>query len=85
MEEWPAEVEQTLQQIPFPGPEIDLHTSDYARLVCHFLDIPTHKLANNRAIIESLHQLFSLYSEFKGNVYFKNEGQQQANTQKLSF
>lgn len=77
MEEWPAEVEHTLQQIPFPGPEIDLHTADYARLVCHFMDIPTHKLANNRATIESLHVLFTLYAEFKENVHFKDKGQQQ--------
>jgi intraflagellar transport protein 46 len=55
MEEWPSEVEQMLGQINFPGPEIDLHPSDYARLVCNFMDIPTHKLANQRSVIESLH------------------------------
>jgi hypothetical protein len=41
--------------MPFPGPEIDLNPADYARLVCNMVDIPTHKLANNRSVIEALH------------------------------
>ena len=65
--EWPPEMEQALKEIPFPGPEIDMHVSDYARLICQMVDIPTHKLANNKSHIESLYMLFSLYSEFKSS------------------
>ena len=68
MEEWPAEIESVLENIQFPGPEIDMSTSDYAKLICNFMDIPTHKLANNRANVESLHQLFTLYTVFKENI-----------------
>lgn len=73
MEEWPAEMEGALKNMQFPGPEIDLSTGDYARLICNFMDIPAHKLANNRATIESLHQLFTLYIEFRDNVYFQQK------------
>jgi len=44
MSEWNPEMEAALKQIPFPGPEIDMHVSDYARLISSFIDIPTHKL-----------------------------------------
>lgn len=73
MEEWPPELQDAMRNIQFPGPDVDLSTIDYARLVCHFMDIPTHKLANNRATIESLHQLFSLYIEFRDNIALNPE------------
>jgi hypothetical protein len=44
---------------------IDMHASDYAKILCSLLDIPVHKLANNKGTIESLHVLFTLYSDFK--------------------
>ena len=47
-----------------------MHTSDYARLICAMVDIPTHKLANNKSVIESLHVLFTLFHEFKSNPHF---------------
>ena len=37
------------------------------------LDIPVHKLANNKSLIESLHVLFTLFSEFRQNQHFKNQ------------
>ena len=67
MTEWPREMENALKQAPFPGPEIDMHAIDYARLVCGMVDIPCHKLANNKSVIESLHVLFSLFSDFRSN------------------
>ncbi len=70
MQEWSPEMEQALREIPFPGPEIDMHATDYARLVCSMVDIPSHKLANNKSVIESLHVLFTLFSEFKQNQHF---------------
>mmetsp|Transcript_47476 Transcript_47476/g.34761 ORF Transcript_47476/g.34761 Transcript_47476/m.34761 type:complete len:165 (-) Transcript_47476:79-573(-) len=73
MDEWPREMEAALREVEFPGPEIDMHTADYARLVCTMLDIPTHKLANNKSVIESCHVLFTLYSDFKQNIHFQNK------------
>jgi intraflagellar transport protein 46 len=70
MSEWPPEMEQSLREIQFPGPEIDMHAADYSRLVCSMLDIPCHKLANNKSVIESLHTLFTVYSDFKQNQHF---------------
>ena len=65
MSELAPELEQALKDMQFPGPEIDMHTSEYAKLVCAMLDIPIHKLANNKSIVESLHVLFTLFSEFR--------------------
>ena len=42
MQEWNPEMEQALREIPFPGPEIDMHPTDYSRLVCSMVDIPCH-------------------------------------------
>lgn len=71
MQEWPSELEQAFKDIPFPGPEIDMHPADYARLVCSIIDIPCHKLANNKSVVESLHILFTLFSEFRSNQHFQ--------------
>jgi len=70
MMEWPQEMESALRNVEFPGPEIDMHATDYARLVCSMLDVPCHKLANNKSVIESLHVLFTLFSDFRQNQHF---------------
>jgi len=44
-----------------------MHVSDYARLVLSMTDIPVHKTSNNKAVIESLHVLFTLFVEFRNN------------------
>lgn len=49
MSEFNPQMEQALKEIKFPGPEIDMHTSDYARVICTLLDIPTHKLPSNKS------------------------------------
>jgi len=72
MIEMPPELEQALKEMSFPGAEIDMHPSDYARIILTMLDIPVHKLANNKSLIESLHVLFTLFSEFRQNQHFKN-------------
>lgn len=69
MSEWTPEMENALKQIPFPTPDIDIHPADYARFICAVLDIPCHKLANNKSVIESLHVLFTLFSEFRSNIH----------------
>lgn len=71
MEEWPQEMEHALQENPFPTPDIDMHVADYARLICAMTDIPIHKSANNKSVIESLHVLFTLFVEFRNNQHFK--------------
>ncbi|CDW77990.1 intraflagellar transport protein 46 homolog [Stylonychia lemnae] len=75
MQEWSPDMEQALREIPFPGPDIDMHPSDYARLICSMVDIPCHKLANNKSVVESLHVLFTLFSEFRSNQHFQNQNQ----------
>ena len=66
MQVWPDEFESSLQKgMKLPPPEIDLSIRDYARVLCAILDIPVPQSA-----IESLHVLFTLYSEFAGNQHF---------------
>lgn len=60
-------MEAAFKQIQFPGADIDMHVSDYAKIICSMADVPVHKLSNNKATIESLHVLFTLFSEFRSN------------------
>lgn len=73
MQELNPDVEAALKETPFPGPEIDMHPHDYARVIMTMLDIPVHKLANNKSLVESLHVLFTVYSDFRQNQHFKNQ------------
>lgn len=43
-----------------PGAEIELSLKEYAKAVCGLLDIPVHN-----SVIEPLHLLFTLFSDFK--------------------
>ena len=70
MQEWNPEMEAAFKQIDFPGPEIDMDVSDYARLICSFTDIPVHNTNNSKPLVESLHVLFTLFSEFRQNQHF---------------
>ena len=49
MSEMNPEMEQAIKEFNFPGPEIDMHVSDYSRIVCAMLDIPVHKLPNSKS------------------------------------
>mmetsp|Transcript_914 Transcript_914/g.1984 ORF Transcript_914/g.1984 Transcript_914/m.1984 type:complete len:415 (+) Transcript_914:268-1512(+) len=60
---WPDEMEEVLEYCELPSAELDVDTKAYARIVCALLDIPVH----NTALKESLHLLFTLYSEFKAS------------------
>ena len=71
-------MEAAFKQIPFPGAEIDMHVTDYARLICAMCDVPVHKSQKNNTVVESLHVLFTLFSEFRSNQHFQQ--QQQENT-----
>lgn len=68
MQVWPPQFEDELARCQLPSPQLDLSLEDYARIVCALFDIPVHD-----SITESLHVLFTLYSEFKNNDHFRNE------------
>ena len=70
MIEMQPELEQALKEMTFPGADIDMTSGDYARIVLTMLDIPVHKLANNKSLIESLHVLVTLFSTFRSNQHF---------------
>lgn len=67
MQIWPQELEQTLKNIPLPNSRLDLTVAQYARVVCAMLDIPVYD-----KVTDSLHVLFTLYSEFKNNAHFNH-------------
>ncbi|XP_051973945.1 intraflagellar transport protein 46 homolog isoform X3 [Xyrauchen texanus] len=71
MQEWPPEFEELLGKVNLPTADIDCDLAEYVDIICGILDIPVYK---NR--IQSLHVLFTLYSEFKNSQHFKvAEGQ----------
>lgn len=57
-----------------PPADIDMDVDEYARTVCALLDVPVHDKAGPSALIQSLHVLFTLYSDFKSNQHFNNDG-----------
>jgi intraflagellar transport protein 46 len=67
MQEWDPEFEQALSHSRLPGPDLQCDLSQYVTLVCALLDIPVHG-----SVIASLHQLFSLYNEFRSSQHFKH-------------
>jgi len=64
MQVWPAEFEQLLGETPLPSADMNMSVEQYARVVCALLDIPVYD-----KVVESLHVLFTLYSEFKTNAH----------------
>lgn len=88
MQIWPDKMEAALREIPLPDERLNISIEGYAKLVCNLLDIPIHKLDSNRSVIEALHVLFTLYSEFKENQHFQrgnNEGSKEGNVQSMKF
>ncbi|KAF7701245.1 intraflagellar transport protein 46 homolog [Silurus meridionalis] len=67
MQEWPPEFEELLNKMNLPTADISCDLAEYIDIICGILDIPVYK---NR--IQSLHVLFTLYSEFKNSQHFKN-------------
>jgi len=73
MQVWPAEFEEHLQQDPLPDlADIDLDLPSYIRIIASVLDVPV-----NNQITESLHVIFTLYSEFRSNQHFSKAEQGQ--------
>eukprot|EP00967_Tisochrysis_lutea_P025097 scaffold28879_cov31-Tisochrysis_lutea.AAC.1 len=48
--------------------ELNLELADLVRAMCAILDIPVYN-----SLTESLHVLFTLYSDFKANVHFQQQ------------
>ena len=63
---WPEEFEQALKTLKLPSPDLDLSLAEYSKTLCGILDIPTYENP-----IESLHQMFSLYMDFRDNPHFQ--------------
>lgn len=66
MQVWPAEFEEFLQTNPLPElSELELELPEYIKLIASILDVPVYS-----QITETLHVIFTLYSEFKSNQHF---------------
>ena len=63
---WPEEFEAMLETLKLPSPDLDLSLSEYTKVLCAILDIPVYENP-----IESLHQMFSLYMDFKNNPHLQ--------------
>mmetsp|Transcript_58985 Transcript_58985/g.97811 ORF Transcript_58985/g.97811 Transcript_58985/m.97811 type:complete len:587 (+) Transcript_58985:78-1838(+) len=67
---WPPDFEDLLTRgsiLELPPAQLNVELYQYVKIVCTMLDVPVYK-----NIIESLHVLFTLYSEFKANQHFQN-------------
>lgn len=70
MQEWPPEFEELLKLTNLPSAELNCDLTEYIDIICSILDIPVYK---DR--IQSLHVLFTLYSEFKNSQHFNQLAQ----------
>jgi intraflagellar transport protein 46 len=68
MQEWPAQFEEALKELGLPTAELDCDLAQYTDIICALLDIPVYG-----SRIHSLHNLFSLYMEFKNSQHFKHD------------
>ncbi|XP_028840095.1 intraflagellar transport protein 46 homolog [Denticeps clupeoides] len=66
MQEWPPEFEELLGKVSLPTADINCDLAEYIDIICGVLDVPVYK-----SRIQSLHVLFTLYSEFKNSQHFK--------------
>jgi len=65
---WPSDFEDLLSHsVTLPPGKIHMELYQYVRIICSVLDIPVY-----HNLIESLHVLFTLYTEFKANQHFQN-------------
>lgn len=66
LDAWPEAFEIALKTLKLPSPDLDLSLSEYARTLCGILDIPIYDNP-----IESLHQMFSLFMDFRRNPHLQ--------------
>ncbi|CAK9062622.1 unnamed protein product [Durusdinium trenchii] len=66
MQVWPGEFEEFLQNNPLPDlADLELDLPSYVKIFASVLDVPVYN-----QITETLHVIFTLYSEFKSNQHF---------------
>lgn len=66
MQVWPAEFEEYLQQSALPDlSNLDMDLKSLVKLLASILDVPVYN-----QITETLHVIFTLFSEFKSNQHF---------------
>jgi intraflagellar transport protein 46 len=75
MQVWPERIENLFKEFGFPDCSINMPTDAYAKIICNMLDVPLHKLHEERSLIEALHLVFSVYDEFKENQHFPRGAQ----------
>jgi intraflagellar transport protein 46 len=63
---WPEAFETALETLKLPSPDLDVSLAEYSKILCSILDIPTYENP-----IESLHQMFSLFMDFRNNPHFQ--------------
>merc|ERR1712194_750594 len=72
MQVWPAGFEEYIEGRSFNlsalemSDDSDFSMKDYVKMICVLMDIPVH----DGSLTDSLHVLFTLYSEFKNNQHF---------------
>jgi len=74
MQIWPQSFEELLETARLPDAELAVELPELVRVMCGILDIPVYSSA-----VESLHVLFTLYSDFKANVVFQQQLQEETN------
>ena len=67
MQAWPSDVEAVLRQVGSDVEGLDLTATELAKVSCALLGIPVHE----GRLVESLHVLFTLYSDFTNNSHFQ--------------
>lgn len=81
MQVWMAEFEEYLQQNPLPDmADLDLDLKDYIRVIASILDVPVYG-----QMTETLHVIFTLYSEFKTNQHFSKTETLGGNAEQYNF
>ena len=70
MEVWPPEMEEAFQSLKLPTEELDFSLEEFCKMACLLVDIPVHTSNTKRNLIESLHVLFTVFSEYKANQHF---------------
>lgn len=72
MQVWPQDFEEYLTNNPLPpvGNLDDVDLKDYIKIIATLLDVPVCT-----QFTDSLHVIFTLYSEFKSNQHFANQEQ----------
>jgi intraflagellar transport protein 46 len=85
MQVWPEKMESSMKEISFPDERLAIPVDNYAKIICNMLDIPIHKAdaGNAKSLIEGMHVLFTLYSEFKQNQHFQRN--KEDNVQSIKF